>query len=118
MRTLVIGLCACAIALPVAAQTNQPRDPNRVAYGYTLRCFATAAGVISDPRSTANEVAAARERSRRTFDAGVRLGHALGLSGQRVSEDFDATARAEAVLLVRDVAYFRQSQAECARLGM
>lgn len=116
MRRLAFGAALIVAALPVAAHA-QDTDPNRRAYGYALRCLATATGVISDPRSSAAQVTAARERSRRAFDAGVRMGRVLGLSGQRISDDMDASGRSYAALHVRDDTAFQRSRAECARLG-
>jgi hypothetical protein len=118
----LVGILGVFIAIAVSSfahgQTNQQADPNRRAYGYALRCAATAAGVYTDPRSTSAEKSAADASYGRAYDAAMRMGRVLGLSSQHVGDDMAASVRVEAALQLRDAAYYRRTQAECRQLGM
>jgi hypothetical protein len=116
---LSFRLAVATVALSASPAVAQPSEQaNRSAYVYSMRCFAAAASVIADTRSTTAEVEAAKQRSRRAFDGAVRLGRVLGLSGQAINEDINATGRAEATLMARDPGYLRRTQTVCAQLGL
>jgi hypothetical protein len=119
MKRLLLAACI-TLAVPVAAsaQDNAQVDPNRRAYGYALRCAATAAGRYTDPQATPAQKAAADASYQRAFDAAARMGRILRLSGEQIERDMASTVRTEAAIQLRNAAYYQQAQAECARLGM
>jgi hypothetical protein len=114
------AILACiAFAMPMVATAQTGADQaNRRAYTYALRCFASAAGIISDRQATPTAIADARIRSRRSFDTAHRMGGVLGLSTDRVNGDIESASRVEAALLVRNATYAQRTHAECISLGL
>lgn len=114
---MLIAACLAA-AVPATAAAQASEQANRQAYVYAMRCFATAAGVQTDPRSTPAEKAAADASFESAYNAAIRMGRLLGLSGRRIEDDMASTVRVEAALQLRDAAYYLRTQAECRQLGL
>ncbi len=92
----------------------------RSAYDYTLRCWAVAGYLITDPDVQRNPQASAQAEvsARRAFNAAHRMGAALGYSQAQITEDLDRWTRIEGALMLRNRAYFERTKAECEQLGL
>lgn len=113
-----IGGTILVFAGPGAAYGQTARQKS--AYDYTLRCWAVAGYIASEPRVSRNPQAAAQAKAsaRRAFDAAHRMGAALGYSRAQITQDLDLWTRVEGALMLRNRAYFERSKADCEKLGL
>lgn len=106
-------------ATHVAAQTPSA-ESNRRAYDISVTCFVAnvvAEGSWKDRGET--------ERARRygataeiAFNAAVRMGQVLGLTGVRVQADLDQAVDSQMAPMMRDQAYFDRVVGQCRSVGL
>ncbi len=111
---------AIAAAVASAGVAFGQTPAQRIAYDYTLRCWAVAGYLITDPDVQRDQQASAQAEvsARRAFDAAHRMGGALGYSHAQITGDLDRWTRIEGALMLRNRAYFERTKADCQQLGL
>lgn len=113
-----LGVAGLLSAFPAYAQPND--QANRAAYGHAMKCF-VANGHARGMRQRAGDeakAAAYETKARMSFDTAVKLGRALGYSGDRMDQDFGLAQTRELPAMVSDQKYFVEAAATCKALGL
>lgn len=126
-REALLG-CAAAVfsilSMATAAHAQDADDPttraNHLAYEASMRCFEANVLARSDAVDTGKKALAASfdDKAKRSFNAVMKLGGALGYTGSRIQEDFDRAQANELPKLVQDPTSFRTTTATCKALGL
>lgn len=106
--------------LDSAAMAQSGAADDRLAYDSATKCF-VANGLAARSRKRAGDDASAARyeaKARQSFDTAVLLGRSIGLSGQRVSQDFDAALSKELPKMRGETGYFQSAMATCKALGL
>jgi len=112
-----LGVVSSLVGSSGVAQAD-PSD--RPAYEAAMKCFVVI-GNAAGERERAGDAAKAatyKIKAHSAFDLAVKFGKSLGISGQQMTSDFQATQDRELRRLIEDVDYNRQSAADCRALGL
>jgi len=114
---LALGILGAGSAL---AQDSATAHGNRVAYEWALKCF-VANGRAEGMRTRAGDTAKAeyyKSKGHQSFDAAIKLGAILHLSGDQIDEDINATENRELPPMVTDQHYMLDVVANCKGFGL
>jgi hypothetical protein len=100
-----------------AVMGDATRQASAMAYEAAMKCFVVNGTAIGEQRDTRAK-AAYEAKARYSFDVAVRLGEALGYSGDRITQDFGLMQTRELPKLVADPAHIREAVATCKALGL
>lgn len=93
---------------------------NRMAYAAAMKCFVVNGIARGDQQDAHDEAKAAsfERMARKSYDAAVKLGNALGYSGSRMDQDFGMAQTYELPKMLKDTGYYRSSATTCKALGL
>lgn len=122
LSAAALALCSCLCAdMAVADSTDDAvARANSMAYESAMKCFVVngiASGDYQDRHDT-HMTGVYEAKARASFDAVLKMGHILGYSNERVSQDFDLAQTRELPRMLKDSAYYRSTAATCKALGL
>lgn len=119
-RTIFSIALAVSLGANAVGADDATARANTMAYRAAMKCF-VANGHAVGLRQRAGDTAKAavyESKARLSFDTAVKLGRALGYSGDRINEDFGLAQTRELPPMVTDQRYFISAVATCKALGL